>query len=68
MVIKFEWERIATCGGLNEWEDTCRAKVFGGWIVRTKNLRVSSEIMVSDAMSESSVFVPDPLHEWDVEL
>jgi hypothetical protein len=42
---------------------TFRAKVFGGWIVRT--VEYSYEVDTVSA-SESSVFIADPLHEWEI--
>lgn len=50
----------------NEWEiissrtSTYRLKVFGGWIVNCVNQSV-------DAERETSVFVPDVNHEWEIE-
>ncbi len=56
MPIKFEWELICEA----HKNDTARAKVFGGWIVR-------SLTYPDDRVSESMVFVSDPNHEWEVE-
>ncbi len=54
-VIPFEWDVIYTA---NNGEDvTFRAKVFGGWIINH---------MVMDTQCESSVFIPDPRHEWRI--
>lgn len=36
-----------------------RAKVFGGWVFRTVYFEQEENIY-----SESSVFIPDPQHEW----
>jgi hypothetical protein len=62
--MKFEWEilrefmsnNFATAGSNNT-----RAKVFGGWIVRTFCWDEKYNMQ-----SESSVFVPDAKHEWEV--
>jgi len=51
MEIPFGWERIS----LGTW----RAKVFGGWIVK------SVEHGGKDC-SESMVFIKDVLHRWEV--
>lgn len=50
--IKFEWETIT------EYPPTYRAKVFGGWKVTSVN---------SSSQTETSIFVPDPNHEWEIE-
>lgn len=54
----FEWEIIT------RHED--RAKVFGGWIVRTVWTRDNDD---GDSVSVSSslVFIPDTNHEWSIE-
>ena len=50
-----------------QWEDidnltnTQRLRVYGGWIVKHV-----SYFIPNNAVSESSVFVPDPNHEWDL--
>lgn len=51
----FKWE--VCCAG------TVRAKVFGGWIVNSSES--SSE--TGDEITSSSVFIPDPNHEWTLE-
>jgi hypothetical protein len=48
---KIEWEVI--CYSNDGSFRTQRAKVFGGWIVTNRG---ENEV--------SSVFVPDPNHEW----
>ena len=48
MKIKFEWEYLD--------DETTRAKVIGGWIIRSY-----------DGNCESMVFVKDPLHVWEFE-
>ncbi len=49
--IQFVWDVID--GGSTD--QTHRAKVFGGWIVRNFS-----------AGTINTVFVPDPNHEWNV--
>ncbi len=48
-----------------KWEDvskyTKRLKVPGGWIVASK------AIMVNENISIATVYVPDPMHEWELE-
>lgn len=54
--MKFKWELI------HENDDctfqTYRSKVFGGWIVH---------VMDCEYRTETSVFVPDPKHEWVID-
>lgn len=49
---------------LIQWEKmdeyTHRLRVFGGWIVKHVSY------YYHESVSESSVFVPDPNHEWDL--
>lgn len=57
--MKFEWEKI-------DWMErvqvrTWRAKVIGGWVLRTESW---DEAVGS---SESSVFIPDEGHCWEIE-
>jgi len=54
-----------------QWENidkyTQRLRVFSGWIVNhvSYTYRTDSNYnLVTDAVSESSVFIPDPNHEW----
>jgi hypothetical protein len=61
MKIKTEWECIMKP---SRTEDVSRAKVFGGWVVRTICTHTGN---VNTAISESSIFVPDPNHEWEIE-
>lgn len=46
--MKFEWTLISN--------NTVRAKVFGGWIVRS----------YAGENEECMVFIPDPEHEWRI--
>lgn len=63
--MKFEWETLISSdpdfstGG----HGTERAKVFGGWVL--KHMCWCNEEHVQ---SESSVFIPDPDHKWELEL
>ncbi len=60
--MKFDWEKIKYVGTPNEFDLTNRAKVFGGWLVRTiyhdsnKNVR-----------TDSLVFIPDANHDWKID-
>jgi len=63
MKIKFEWEQICEIGTLS----TLRAKVFGGWLVRTVAWTHRWGDQQIQSLSESSVFVSDPNHEWEIE-
>ena len=61
--MKFEWELIKA----DPKSDTLRAKVLGGWIVNQVNYLKDNrghDMGISDSM----VFVPDPKHEWKIEL
>jgi len=58
--IKSEWEHLTGGAG---GTSTSRMKVFNGWIVRTTDYYTEGENM---AISESSVFVPDLLHQWKI--
>lgn len=65
--MKFEWELIFEnkCG-----ENSFRAKVFGGWIVKDQFFSEPADIDVSDccvSTSESMIFIPDANHEWVIE-
>lgn len=48
MKLKFEWEYL-------DW-NTCRAKVYGGWLV---SLKVDMGITIT--------FVPDEHHRWEID-
>lgn len=61
--MKFEWEKICSHGDMA----TMRARVFGGWIVRTVCWTKEWTANVMRGVAESSVFVPDPKHEWEIE-
>lgn len=54
MEIKFEWERLD-----NECQ---RAKVIGGWIVRSRDVDDCN----TQYTVESMVFVSDVKHEWKI--
>lgn len=55
--MKFEWEKLDN--------DTRRVKVIGGWIVQTKIFEEGSRGVM---ISESSVFIPDAEHKWEIEI
>lgn len=59
MKIEFRWEKI------HESPDGCnityRAKVMNGWLV-------NSYVIVENTPSECMVFVPDPKHQWEIEI
>lgn len=53
--MKFKWDKIE--------ETTEIAKVFGGWVIRSRDVDdCNTEYTV-----ESMVFVPDPTHQWKVD-
>jgi hypothetical protein len=57
-----EWERIVDSEYDNAGFLTERLKVFGGWMVI--NLSWDDN---KHTESQSSIFVPDPNHEWSLE-
>lgn len=66
--IEFEWEKIS-----EEKEDgvfwfaTYRAKVIGGWLVRTFDLTKQHRgLDPALSTSESTVFIADRMHEWQI--
>jgi len=68
--MKFKWETIDQYKWNDNEEDESedkagfynqRVKVFGGWI-----MRILCWDQQYNLQSESSVFVPDPNHEWEV--
>lgn len=61
--MKFEWEEIINFGECA----TLRAKVFGGWIVRTVSWTKRWGTDEVQSLSESSVFVSDVDHEWEID-
>lgn len=63
MTITFYWQLIYSNYEGLQHSQTTRAKVIGGWIVNQTTWTNTSE---SIAVSESSVFVPDPEHKWEV--
>lgn len=62
MEIEFEWEPLDKWG--DEGEITCRAKVFGGWIVKAETYNDGKRGFKTTNLS--LVFVPDPKHEWEL--
>ncbi len=63
MKMKFEWEALYSYGEVS----TARAKVFGGWIVRTVCWSKEWGETAARGLAESSVFVHDPKHEWEID-
>jgi len=60
--MEFKFETISNSQNCISGCFTERACVFGGWIVRTVCWDTLNE-----CQSESSVFVPDERHEWEIE-
>lgn len=58
--MKFEWEQIHQRDSQSALDGTQRAKVIGGWLVRTLVLATTKTMM-------QMVFVSDPNHEWKIE-
>ncbi len=59
--MKFEWEMLSRNEKHINGCVTERAKVIGGWIVRTICWDGDYQ-----CQSESSVFIPDPEHKWKI--
>lgn len=55
--MKFEWEVLQK----GDIATICRAKVHGGWIFNTLTESPTKQL------AETSVFIPDPNHEWKIE-
>ncbi len=52
--MKFEWEKLDM--------ECQRAKVIGGWILRSRDINdCNTEYTV-----ESMVFIPDPAYKWKI--
>ena len=60
-MMKFEWETILSEGDVTWASRTVRARVYGGWIVMTTST-------LNYQLSQSSIFVPDPKHKWEVDV
>lgn len=56
--MKFEWELIVTENNIDvlTYQETHRAKVKGGWIVRSETPR-----------GVGLIFVPDSYHAWVID-
>ncbi len=64
--MKNKWEIVTVNNdSSNQTDVTGRLKVFGGWIVRSCNL-IYFDDDFNNVISESSVFVPDANHEWEL--
>lgn len=58
--MKFEWEQI----NISKNSASERVKVINGWIVRMVSW---SHTESHTSFSESSVFIPDAKHEWEID-
>lgn len=58
--MKFEWELIGKVENDQSVSGTRRAKVHGGWIVHTI-------LQIYTLIRDSTVFIPDPNHEWTID-
>ncbi len=63
MKIKFEWEDVHSPQSSDYTE---RAKVMGGWLVRTFFSR-PNEFKNLYNQSCSMIFIYDPVHEWELD-
>lgn len=60
--IPFEWEELS--------RTTCRAKVFGGWVVRSYIVEKTRDpgfwaTVHHTRPGNALCFIPDPNHEWE---
>jgi len=60
-----KWEIISDYNDGVDQNQMARAKVFGGWIIKSHTY--STKSFVANLISESMVFMPDPNHEWKIE-
>lgn len=69
----FKWyaieDSVNSEKNLEYYEETQRARVPGGWLVKTViSYGTEGESEDWDRRCVSTVFVPDPNHEWNVEI
>lgn len=75
--MKFKWELVEDSAQSNSslpyFQETERAKVIGGWIVKTL-VSYDSYDSLNDHNSPdwdrrllSTIFIPDPNHKWELE-
>lgn len=66
--MKFEWEQIKYNENLeaDSHAVVVRAKVFGGWIVKSLIFHLNRSPNGVENSSQSMVFIPDPNHEWRI--
>jgi hypothetical protein len=61
MVEKLFWERLYS--NLGKSEETYRAKVLGGWLVKTSFASYWSD---GGYGYGGLTYIPDPIHEWEI--
>jgi hypothetical protein len=61
--VKFEWEVINNPTTGLQGSAFARAKVFGGWIVKSQTWDNVGPM----ALSESMTFIPDILYSWKID-
>lgn len=61
--MKFVWENIY---GNPQWEETARAKVYGGWLV-SHTVKGPLDDVGGEPISTSITFVPDDRHLWKID-
>jgi|GEM_PF-6232037 hypothetical protein len=57
----FRWQQIYSHDGFG-CGDVYRAKVFGGWLVKSFEVNADN----TETTSESMIFVPDPEYKWKI--
>ena len=62
--MKFKWETLVHVDDDGSFTSTLRAKVFGGWVIRSYNW--DDTIGEGESQCQSMAFVPDPNHDWCV--
>ena len=62
--MKFEWQKIHKVGLKDEEQITLRAKVVGGWVLKSVYLKT---LKFKVKRTESLIFIPDEKHEWEID-
>lgn len=65
--MKFEWEEIHRNVHIDYKDFVERAKVVGGWLIRSITEMSENEDGEWIGTSQSMVFIPDPHREWKID-
>lgn len=64
-----KWEQIENESSANTSTNTFRLSVFGGWIVKSRSKNpapTGNGPQIATILNESTCFVPDPEHRWNL--